>query len=433
MTVDLILHGVPNGQDIWGVKDDTHYFSTFYVQKDEREMLSIEVRKVAGKSYCYYNYLKYNGVIASDKRAGSYFGITLRFDAYYKDIVNIYHVCEIIYNNLADAIFVKNGDNIRFKISRFTEMDNELIEIKKKTINLINLSVASRDFAPINDSFFKNDSKIIKAFLLDCTPDNVMQALLKYGKVEVSKHHTSINETKKLKGVEERFNTTITQKDKELLSAHKQCEDLQKEQDKLRNELEYANGEIRRLNGIISEKDGVIKENEETVTQVAILKKEAQQLKNNLQEKLAEVDRLKNKLNKYKDNRQISDLVKEIKAPLHTLATVAGRQLTRFPDNNSTHTDEDLYPAYTKRKCYDKKINLFGLTSVGQIVTMVLLVFILCCSIFCVSKINSLHKIEAKSEATEKTIFIEQADHPVELNNTDDSEDANNDDTINNE
>ena len=44
MTVDLILHGVPNGQDIWGVSDDTHYISTFYVQKDEREYLSIEAR-----------------------------------------------------------------------------------------------------------------------------------------------------------------------------------------------------------------------------------------------------------------------------------------------------------------------------------------------------------------------------------------------------
>ena len=30
MTVDFILHGVPNGQDFWGPNDDNHYFSTFY-------------------------------------------------------------------------------------------------------------------------------------------------------------------------------------------------------------------------------------------------------------------------------------------------------------------------------------------------------------------------------------------------------------------
>ena len=60
--------------------------------KSEREYLSIEARKVSGKSYCYYNYLKYNNVTASDGRAGAYLGITLRFDAYYKDILNIYQI-----------------------------------------------------------------------------------------------------------------------------------------------------------------------------------------------------------------------------------------------------------------------------------------------------------------------------------------------------
>ena len=50
MTVDLILHGVPNGHDIWGVNDDSHYFSTFYVQKDEKEYLMVEARKVEGKT-----------------------------------------------------------------------------------------------------------------------------------------------------------------------------------------------------------------------------------------------------------------------------------------------------------------------------------------------------------------------------------------------
>ena len=111
MIIDLILHGVPNGQDVWGVNDDSHYFSTFYVQKDEKEILTIEIRNVSGKAYCYYNYLKYNGVTASDERAGAYLGITLRFDAYYKDVMNVYRLCEIVYNNLLDTILVKNGDN----------------------------------------------------------------------------------------------------------------------------------------------------------------------------------------------------------------------------------------------------------------------------------------------------------------------------------
>ena len=60
-----------------------------------------------------------------------------------------------------------------------------------------------------------------------------------------------------------------------------------------------------------------------------------------MQEKAKELERLKVELNQFKDNRQISDLVKEIKAPLNTLATVAGRQLVRFPDDNNDNPSED--------------------------------------------------------------------------------------------
>ena len=414
MTVDLILHGVPNGQDMWGVNDDTHYFSTFYVQKDEKEFLNLEVRKVSGKSYCYYNYLKYNGVTASDERAGAYIGITLRFDAYYKDITNIYHTCEIIYNNLLNAIFTKNGDNIKFKISKFEEMNSELNELKKKTINLINLSASSKDFIPISDSFFKCTGNVVKAFLLDCTPDNVMQALIKYGKVEISKYYPSINETKKLKGVEDRFSATITQKDKELQSVYKQHDDLQKDQNKLQSLLEDAKKEISKLNKLISEKDGIIKKNEEIAKEAESLKKKDQELKNSLQEKAKEIERLKVELNQFKDTRQISDLVKEIKAPLNTLATVAGRQLVRFPDDNNDNPSEDGDDANSHLKISSKKTNTFLKSPTLQVIKVVLLVIILCSSLYCVYKINNFDIRDEKKVNIENASYIEEQEISTE-------------------
>ena len=237
MTVDFILHGVPNGQDFWGASDDSHYFSTFYVQKSEKEYLTIEARKVSGKSYCYYNYLKYNNITGADSRAGAYLGITLRFDAYYKDILNIYQLFEIIYNNLLDTILVKNGESIKFKVAKFEAADSELNDIKKKVVNLIQLSATAKDFVALNDSFFKNEDKTISAFLLDCTPDNVVQALKKYGKVEVSKYCPSINESKKMRSIEDRFTSTITQKDKDLEEKNQQISKLNDECQGLKTDL----------------------------------------------------------------------------------------------------------------------------------------------------------------------------------------------------
>lgn len=397
MTVDLILHGVPNGQDMWGVNDDTHYFSTFYVQRNEKEILTIEIRKVSGKSYCYYNYLKYNGMIASDERAGAYLGITLRFDAYYRHVLNVYHLCEIIYSNLLDTILIKNGDNIKFKIAKFEDANRELNEIKKKTFNLINLSVTAKDFISINDSFFKNDGKIIRAFLLDCTPDNVMQVLVKYGKVEISKYIPSINEEKKLRSIEERFSTTITQKDKELQDIGKQNEDLKKEKSSLQNELENKKDEVILLNNIISEKENIIKRNEENAKKVDTLRKETQELKNKLQERSQEIERLGAKLHQYKDNKKISDLVKDIKTPLNILAEVAGRQFTRFPYNNSNSANEDNYTTDTEYKKNSKKGNHFWDTPIWQAFKIVLLILTLCSSLFCVYKL-SIHHNDGREE-----------------------------------
>lgn len=455
MTVDLILHGVPNGQDIWGVSDDTHYFSTFYAQKDEKELLNIDVRKVSGKSYCYYNYLKYNGVTASDGRAGAYLGITLRFDAYYKDVINIYHLCEIIYNNLIDKIFIKNDNNVKFKIAKFKDAENELNEIRKKVLSFINLSATAKDFTAINDSFFKNEGKVVKAFLLDCTFDNVMQALIKYGKVEISKHFPSVNEAKRVKSVEERLNATITQKEAELQSigkhikelndeqnklkselqnqkkkieklnndvsereliiksneeAVKQTDTLKKDAQKLKKELETQKCEISKLNGIISNKENIIKSNEKTVKESDTLKKESQELKDRLQKKEQEIERLKAELVQYKDSGKLSELVQEIKVPLCTLAEVAGRQLTTFPNDNATNNSEADSTAETEsNECYKENKNFWS-TPIWQIAKVVLLVLTLCSSIYCVCKLSFSQNCKATIVQTEKSSFIKDVE-----------------------
>ena len=384
MTVDLILHGVPNGHDIWGANDDSHYFSTFYVQKDEKEFLTIEARKVAGKTYCYYNFLRYNGVTASDGRAGAYIGITLRFDAYYKDIANAYHLCEIVFNNLLDTILVKNGENVKFKIAKFNDTGHELNEIKKKVINLINLSATGKDFSTISSSFFNNEGKTIKAFLLDCTQANVLDALLKYGKIEVSKYFPSVNEAKRLKDAEKRCNDVVAQKNIELKDANKQKDNLKEERDRLHGDVKSRDNEINRLNGVVSEKESIIKNNEAAIKEVNVLKAKEHELNKSLQSKNKKIKQLEAELLQYKDTRKFSDIVKEIKVPLNILATAAGRQLATFPESCDSHACKDGVSADTSIEDCCKQIRRFWETPVWQIAKLILLVFIFATSVFCV-------------------------------------------------
>ena len=390
MTVDFILHGVPNGQDFWGANDDNHYFSTFYVQKSEREYLSIEARKVSGKSYCYYNYLKYNNVTASDGRAGAYLGITLRFDAYYKDILNIYQLFEIVYNNLLDTIFEKNGEAIKYKISKFEAADSNLNEIKKKVVNLIQLSATAKDFTALNDSFFNNEDKTLPAFLLDCTPDNVLQALKKYGKIDVSKYYPSNNEAKKMRNIEERFIATISQKDKDLEEKNQQISKIVDDCQNLKTNLSAEKEEVLRLGKVVSEKENTIKKNEASLKQVDELKSKIEKLtttlqtkENEIKQKEKEINQLKIERDSYKENRKLIDLVKEIKMPLITLANYAGRQSSSSYNKPRNDSAESLT---SDDKVYDKNLHedlQFWEKSVFQIAKFIVLCLILCVTLLC--------------------------------------------------
>ena len=425
MTVDFILHGVPNGQDFWGANDDNHYFSTFYVQKSEREYLSIEARKVSGKSYCYYNYLKYNNVTAADGRAGAYLGITLRFDAYYKDILNIYQLFEIVYNNLLDTIFEKNGEAIKYKISKFEAADSNLNEIKKKVVNLIQLSATAKDFTALNDSFFNNEDKTLPAFLLDCTPDNVLQALKKYGKIDVSKYYPSNNEAKKMRNIEERFIATISQKDKDLEEKNQQISKIVDDCQNLKSNLSAEKEEVLRLGKVVSEKENTIKKNEASLKQVDELKSKIEKLtttlqikENEIKQKEKEINQLKIERDSYKENRKLIDLVKEIKMPLITLANYAGRQSSSSYNNPRNDSAESLT---SDDKVYDKNLHedlQFWEKSVFQIAKFIVLCLILCVTLLCAYQ---LCFTSSSNEMLEVQHYIQEAiieEQPVESQDT---------------
>lgn len=432
MTVDLILHGVPNGQDIWGVSDDTHYISTFYVQKDEREYLSIEARKVAGKPYCYYNFLKYNGVTASDERAGSYIGVTLRFDAYYKDVLNVYHLCEIVYNNLLDTIFIKNGENVKFKIAKFVEAENELVEIKKKLFNLINLSATAKDFMPINDSFFSNDSKTVKAFLLDCTPDNVMQAIVKYGKVDISKYYPSVNEAKKLKGVEDRYIATIAQKDQDLQNTNLQIEDLRLERNRLQNELEDKKSEIKELNRLVTEKEETIKNNENALSEVDSYIQKCNEFQIELDNARSENEQLRSLISKLentiKRNEQVvkeSDTMKcqtlpdvkpRTKRPHGKRKGSQGRQSSSHSKIADNYYGEDYFDNSYNRNGILEKVSSFWTFPLWQKITIIVIVLILLCSsIYGVIRLCSSDNRSVKTEQPDKASSYIDVDEYSEI------------------
>ena len=89
MDVEFFIHGVPDGNDFFGLAEDRMYFDSFYSGEAENRLL-IQTRISGGILYCYYNYLIGKNVISYSGRQGSYFGITLRLDQYCIDFSKIY-------------------------------------------------------------------------------------------------------------------------------------------------------------------------------------------------------------------------------------------------------------------------------------------------------------------------------------------------------
>lgn len=341
MTVDLILHGVPNGHDSWGEDIDKHYLSTFYVKKSDRKYLLIEARKIDGKPFVYYHYLKYNNVMAADGRSGSYLGITLKIDAYYKDILNIYNIMEVIYNRyLTDVAFTNEGDSIKYKVSKFDMIEAELKDAQSKIVNLILLSAKQKDFETFDSSYFNNDNKTIKVFLLDCTQENVMQALKKFGRIEISKYYPSLNEQQKIKSVEARFEGTVQQKELELKRADSKINEFATKSQAQQNQIERQNNEIANLKSSVKEKENRLKELQTASQQIKDLEQKNKTLTKNISEREKTIIQLRNELNRQKENRDIKELIDEIKDPLLTLAKVAGRQSGKFPTFDSDNDNQ---------------------------------------------------------------------------------------------
>jgi hypothetical protein len=148
MDMKVSVYGVPNGFSYLGPDGDASFFKTFYGEKCNDELrFIIEIRKMGDQKFCYYHYQKYKNIIdGSTGRAGSFFGISLRFDEYYTKADNIYRLLGIIYNNyFADKILKKQGDNLKYNITDFNSCGFLTNDLEKKIGALIGDFYSSDD------------------------------------------------------------------------------------------------------------------------------------------------------------------------------------------------------------------------------------------------------------------------------------------------
>lgn len=328
MDVELFIHGVPQGQDFWGdIKEEKGYFDTMYNNstngnKDEVTFI-VQLREFEGKKYCYYNYLIYNNVIASDGRLGSYFGISLRIDAYCRNIPYVYHILDWAYNTLViSKIISVVEDKRQYLVNNFSNASASLLKMREGVFKMFQDTFTSEHFLSLS-SFSLSEGTAYKTFnLYECTQRDALEAIKRYGKIDISPNNPS---------------EAFRKLEKEILSerdrANETVKQIESDHNKRLNNASASYGkQLDDCRKELSQKDDKIKSLE------------------------AEVAHLKTTLQRLEFNKEIDLIVSPIKEPIIKLANKLKGVSQQSEKKDEIEFDDKLQELFVKLKSYIRKV-----------------------------------------------------------------------------
>ncbi|MCD8303103.1 MAG: hypothetical protein LUC44_08845 [Prevotellaceae bacterium] len=280
MQVDLFVGGVPQGQDFWGKEEDRAYIEGFYV-KDDKQKFLVQIRTLNYKPYCCYNYLMYRDVIAYDSRGGSYIGLTLRFDAYCRDILTIYNILDLVYKKyILGSILKGEKGKLKYTVGQFENTSAVFKQMEDEIVTLINNKCSSSSFASLN-GFPLLGANCPQIYLYDgYTNDDLDTLVRQYGGVAISPYYKS----KQTATLEQTYETR-------LLSAKQQYE----------KELQWKKQEYEK---IINDNNAALSMAMKT------LQEQLQTIASGLEAEVKRLGRV----------RDVSDIVAKIEEPLKQIA-----------------------------------------------------------------------------------------------------------------
>lgn len=190
--IKLYVHGVPKGQDTWGLRDvnsiEAQYIRTFYSPgANDNEQMYVDIQQYDGRTSSYYTY-KRGKTIDNDNRPGGYCAVTIRVDDYYyADIQNMFNLLKAAFEKyIVGSLLKQKSGSYQFLISKFEQKQDDLRRLESDIkVYLMNFS-SNSDFLPL-DGFKSNmqgQNRVIN--LIDATPAIATALVKSQGGVVVS-------------------------------------------------------------------------------------------------------------------------------------------------------------------------------------------------------------------------------------------------------
>lgn len=218
MDVEILLHGVPSGQDYFGIKEEQKLAESFYTNSNESVKLVVEARKNGNTPYVYYTYLRYKNIVGAGGRSGSYIGITLRLDMYYTDVVHMYNMLDIAFKKyIIGALLTPTGESYKYISPDFNSKKSEIEQLQQGILKLIETTCVFSKFLKIDNSYINQITNAPTCNVADITEGTMSATIKKYSKIVLSPDYKSNLEKefeKKLQEAEGRGGSVVVEKDK---------------------------------------------------------------------------------------------------------------------------------------------------------------------------------------------------------------------------
>lgn len=344
LNLKLFVHGVPYGQKSWGPQGcDRIYIERFYGRKAKEEVqLVIDVFQVGNDKNCYYTYLRNGNIIDSSGRGGGYFALTVKVNAYYASIYNMYNILDAVYHKLVlGTILEVDASATKFIVQDFDRISNQLQAMEDNIVNYISQFSVESDFVDLNGFIANAESEVARVNLLDCNDKKMLIHIKSRGNVSVSPLFPTIIFTEllqkknaEIRKIEEQTQQQVIEEQKEAVrkvevvqkekedaistirtkyaSADKTISELENRLDAmstLEKELIECRQSLEKLSGLKSDYDSTLEKMKEKEKELA-----------NAEQRVEELDKLE------RDNKsEIEKLgleAKELEAVRQTLLSV---------------------------------------------------------------------------------------------------------------
>lgn len=199
LEVKFFVHGVSKGHKTWGAEDtDIKYANAFYsVNWPLKEMMMVEVRENNGSPYCYYSFIRGEKVLGADNRDGSYMAITLRMNACYADLQNMYNILRAAYEKVCVGMYIQeNGTYAQFTTDDFLSVEVQLAKLRDNIFDYISRFSRATDIVSLN-GFQRGAGKAgLEVNASESNRSDVLDTLKQTGKLFVSHLYPTTSEAK---------------------------------------------------------------------------------------------------------------------------------------------------------------------------------------------------------------------------------------------